>query len=246
MLYRRMFVRRHSEPEHHHVADPVLVDGSQLKGLLQIVETPLGEKMRFVSSQVLDATELLVEIARGTDFEILHLERSPDDPKIYLSAETPEEPHEFEATLKFAHSEVFKFQMKEPLGHHHHGHAHLDDEAHAQAHASTLPSYVKTGERPSALQIIGFGAAGGMIPCPASITVMLLALSTGKAAMGVFTVLGFSLGLALALVGVGVIVVTGLSRLSNTGRLSWVTQRAPVVSAALVIASGITALLFAR
>lgn len=91
------------------------------------------------------------------------------------------------------------FTMTEPDDHH--DHAHLDDIAHAQAHAATMPDYVKKGERPGLWQIIGFGAAGGMIPCPASITVMLLALSTGKAGLGVFTVLGFSLGLALALVG---------------------------------------------
>ncbi len=85
--------------------------------------------------------------------------------------------------------------------HHHHNeqeHAHLDDEAHAREHTMSLPRYINSGERPSTLQIITFGAAGEMICCSASITVMLLALSTGKAAMGVFTVLGFSLGPTLA------------------------------------------------
>ena len=130
--------------------------------------------------------------------------------------------------------------------HDHHDHDHLDDEAHARAHAETLPEYVNSGERPSVWQIISFGAAGGMIPCPASITVMLLALSTGRAALGLFTVLGFSLGLALALVGVGMAIVTGLSKLSDTGRLSWVTKRAPAISAGLVILSGVAALVIAH
>lgn len=141
------------------------------------------------------------------------------------------------------------FKKVEHEHHHHdghHDHAHLDDEAHAKAHAENLPDYVNSGQRPSVWQIMSFGAAGGMIPCPASITVMLLALSSGQAAMGVFTVLGFSLGLALALVGVGMLIVTGLSRLSDTGRLSWVTKQAPVVSAALVIASGFFALSIAH
>lgn len=132
--------------------------------------------------------------------------------------------------------------------HHDHGHGHhhhLDDIAHAKAHAEQLPDYVKRGDRPSIAQIISFGAAGGMIPCPASITVMLLAISTGRAAMGFVTVLGFSLGLAISLVGVGFLVVTGLSKLSENGRLSWVTRHAPVASACLVIASGIFALFVA-
>ena len=156
-------------------------------------------------------------------------------------------------------AETFSFSIQEPEHHdhsgdHHHGHegqhihdhAHMDDAAHAAAHAATLPEYARKGERPSLAQIIAFGAAGGMIPCPASITVMLLALSTGKAGLGVLTVLGFSLGLAVALVGIGVIIVSGLSKLSETGRLSWVTKRAPVISASLVVASGIFALFFAH
>ena len=129
---------------------------------------------------------------------------------------------------------------------HEEDHAHLDDISHAAAHAATLPDYVKKGERPSLGQIIFFGAAGGMIPCPASITVMLLALSTGKTGLGVFTVMGFSLGLAVTLVGVGMIIVSGLSQLSEKGKLSFVTRNAPVVSACLVILSGLFALLIAH
>jgi hypothetical protein len=225
-----------------------MVNSSILNGQIEIVDTPLGERMRFSSSSNLDTLELLVEIQRDHGKEVLHLEKSPDNPLIFLSAEVPQEPHEFSANLLLVGKDRFAFEVTEPDHHHHdeHDHGHLDDEAHARAHAETLPEYVHSGNRPTTLQIVTFGAAGGMIPCPASITVMLLALSTGKAAMGVFTVLGFSLGLAIALVGVGVIIVSGLSMLSETGRLSWVTKRAPVVSAALVIASGCAALLFAH
>jgi nickel/cobalt transporter (NicO) family protein len=248
MLYRRLFIKRQSHEHEHHAPEPVIVKSSILNGQLEIVDTPIGERMRFKSVSNLDATEMLVEITRDHGLETLHLEKSPDDSSVFLSAEVPQEPHEFSAKLLLAQKDSFDFEMKEPEHHNHdeHDHAHLDDEAHARAHAETLPQYVHAGERPTTLQIMTFGAAGGMIPCPASITVMLLALSTGKAAMGVFTVLGFSLGLALALVGVGVITVSGLSKLSETGRLTWITQRAPVVSAALVIASGCAALLFAH
>jgi nickel/cobalt exporter len=251
MLYRRLFIKRtsHVGDHHHHAPNPIDVSGGLLKGILEIVDTPIGERMRFVSSIQLDAKELFVEIRRDGYLETLHMEESREFSLVYLSSEVPEEPHEFKARLVLRNQDVFAFEMKEPEHHHHHDehdHTHLDDEAHAKAHAETLPEYVKTGEKPSTLQIMTFGAAGGMIPCPASITVMLLALSTGRAAMGVFTVVGFSLGLALALVGVGVAIVTGLSKLSDTGRLAWVTKRAPVISAALVIASGCAALLFAH
>lgn len=250
MLYRRVFIKRKSQEHdhHHHAPEPIQVVGAKLNGMLEIIDTPVGERMRFVSQRQLHAEELLVEIMRDGFIESLHLEQSGENPSVYISMEIPAEPHEFKATLKLGSQEKFDFEMREPEDHHHHehDHDHLDDEAHARAHAETLPDYVQAGERPSTLQIVSFGAAGGMIPCPASITVMLLALSTGKSATGVFTVFGFSLGLALALVGVGVAIVSGLSKLSDTGRLSWVTKRAPVASAVLVIVSGFAALLFAH
>lgn len=127
---------------------------------------------------------------------------------------------------------------------HHHDHAHLSDDEHARAHAATIPGYAKRGERPGFLQILLFGAAGGMIPCPASITVMLLALSVGKFGFGMLAVLGFSLGLAITLVGIGLAVVMGLSRLQGTSRFGWVSRQAPVLSAFVVILSGCAALLF--
>ena len=245
MLWRRIALQHRTHDHHHHAPEPVLIFGVSINGLVEIVETPLGERMRFASSQVSLDDEFIVQIDReGGQIEQLSLTKSPENSNVYLSSTVPGEPHEFSASIVSKSSgDSVSFSMKEPEGH---DHSHMDDVAHAQAHAATLPDYVKNGERPSLGQIIGFGAAGGMIPCPASITVMLLALSTGKAGLGVFTVLGFSLGLALALVGVGVLIVTGLSKLSNTGRLSWLSSRAPVISASLVIVSGLFALLIAH
>lgn len=130
-------------------------------------------------------------------------------------------------------------------GHDHdHDHDSMCDDEHARAHAATIPEYAKRGERPTLGQILMFGAAGGMIPCPASITVMLLALSVGKFGFGMLAVAGFSLGLAITLVGIGLAVVLGISRLQGISRFAWVSKQAPVLSAGVVILSGIAALLF--
>lgn len=249
MLWRRLSPKNNSHSHHRHAPEPALIAGHEMNGSIEIVDTPLGERMRFSSTHSTTEDEFSVEIDREHgQIERLTLTKSPENPLIFLSGEVPSEPHEFSARIgsKITGSSV-SFSMKEPEGNnHHHDHSHMDDVAHVQAHAATLPEYVHNGERPSVGQIVGFGAAGGMIPCPASITVMLLALSTGKAGLGVFTVLGFSLGLALALVGVGVLIVTGLSKLSNTSRLSWLSSKAPVVSASLVIVSGLFALMIAH
>lgn len=134
---------------------------------------------------------------------------------------------------------------------HHHdhnkkvSHADMSDDEHARAHSETIPEYVKNGERPTVLQIITFGAAGGMIPCPASITVMLLALSIGKVGAGLFAVAGFSIGLAITLVGIGLVVVAGLSQLQDTGKFHWFSKNASIISAGVVMLSGLFALIFA-
>jgi ABC-type nickel/cobalt efflux system permease component RcnA len=132
---------------------------------------------------------------------------------------------------------------------HHHMQAHagvdhhaMSDDEHACAHAKDLPEYVTRGERPTTLQIVTFGAAGGLIPCPQSISVMLLALSIGAAGLGFLTVLAFSVGLAVTLVGVGLAVVTGLTQLAHYGRFSWFTRQASLISAIMVLFSGCIAL----
>lgn len=133
---------------------------------------------------------------------------------------------------------------------HQHTHDHsdhsLDEDEHARQHAATLPGYVHRGERPTSGQIMAFGAAGGMIPCPASVTVMLLALSVGQVGLGLFTVFGFSLGLALTLVGIGLLIVASLNRLGEAHRFGWLSRRAPLISAAVVVLSGLFALVLAN
>ena len=245
MLWRRLSRRfKQGLAHHHHEAVTIPVRMGDLSGNLDIIDTPIGERMRFRSDLTIADRQLTIEIWRDPVTEILNLEQSPDDPKVFLSGTPPDEPHEFSAQLIRQTGERFSFQVHEPADHH--SHEHLDDIAHAQAHANNLPDYAKQGLRPKTSQIIAFGAAGGMIPCPASITVMLLAVAAGKTSLGLFTVLGFSLGLAITLVGIGMVIVTGLSHIQSSGRFVWVSKNAPILSAGLVTLSGIFALLISH
>ena len=191
---------------------------------------------------------IAIHIAReGGKTEVLELSPDPERKGRFTSQVAPAEPHEFTAEAIVAadgREERHPFAMHEPEGHH--GHDDLDDDAHARAHAAAMPTYVEEGGRPSAMQVIAFGAVGGMIPCPASITVMLLALSVGQAAFGVLAVLCFSLGLAVTMVGIGMVVVAGYSQVAKTGRFAAITRQAPFLSALLVIGTGVAALVFAH
>ncbi len=247
LLKRAPFNHAGSDQYHQHRADPVSIDGNIGWGKLDIILTASGERMRFQASELGMGASLRVLINRPNSIEVLELVESSMVQGEYLSTVAPEEPHEFSAELEIKlneRRETLPFAMHEPDDQHHHDHDLMSDDDHARAHAATIPNYARRGERPSWRQILAFGAAGGMIPCPASITVMLLALSIGRFASGLLAVAGFSLGLAVTLVGVGLVVVTGLNQLKGSGRFEWVSAKAPVLSAGVVMLSGIAALLF--
>ena len=126
--------------------------------------------------------------------------------------------------------------------HHHrhghaHGHDHIDD-AHARAHAREIEARF-AGRTATHAQTVGFGLVGGLIPCPAAITVLLLCLGIGQFWLGVGMVASFSIGLALTLVGAGMAAVLGLryatKRFAGAGRF---LASAPYVSGALILLVG--------
>ncbi len=132
--------------------------------------------------------------------------------------------------------------------HAHHHHHHHDEpaggdgeyqDAHQRAHARDIGQRfadrkVTTG------QIILFGLTGGLIPCPAAITVLLLCLQLKAFTLGFALVLCFSIGLAITLVTVGAL--AALSVRHATSRWSWLNdaaRKAPYFSGLLIIAVGL-------
>jgi nickel/cobalt transporter (NicO) family protein len=229
------------EHGHSHAPDPQPIKGRLASGIVEIIDTPAGERLRLTLDAAVSGLSSRVDIFRDSGrTESLSLTPQNQANLVWLSDVPPDEPHEFKANVVLisgAESEELPFEVHEPEDHHH-NHDHMTDDEHARAHAATLPSYVADGGRPTPWQVMAFGGAGGLIPCPAAVTVMLLSLSVAKSANGLFLVAGFSLGLAITLVGVGLAVVMGLSKLAGTGRLSWLSKQAPVISASLVILSG--------
>jgi nickel/cobalt exporter len=103
-------------------------------------------------------------------------------------------------------------------GHHHprdhdhaHDHAHPHHDAEARSHSHgwgfkhTHDLRLATTNRPSLWVLIGLGIAGGLLPDPAALAILLNALTQGKVMLGLGTVVVFSIGFASTLVIVGVI-----------------------------------------
>lgn len=123
---------------------------------------------------------------------------------------------------------------------HDHGHTHDGDEdSHARAHAAAIERTFKDG-RATTWQIVTFGLGGGLIPCAAAVTVLLVCLQIDRFWLGVGLVAAFSAGLALTLVAVGVVTALGLAAArSRTARFDALFARAPYLSAALIAVVGL-------
>ena len=91
--------------------------------------------------------------------------------------------------------------------------------------------------------LLGLSIAGGLLPDPAALAILLSAIASGKIILGLLTVLVFSLGFASVLVVVGVVAAhVGqliLTWLSNRW-MSWVQIGAAVliVGVGLVLTAG--------
>jgi len=112
-------------------------------------------------------------------------------------------------------------------------------DAHEREHALEINRRFASG-RATTGQIVLFGLTGGLIPCPASITVLLLCLQVGKFALGAALVLCFSIGLALTMVLVGVAAALSLRHVSGRWKgFDALATRAPYVSGALIALVGL-------
>ena len=81
-----------------------------------------------------------------------------------------------------------------------------------------------------------FGLTGGLIPCPASITVLLLCLQLKEVALGATLVLGFSLGLALTMVASGALAALSVRHAArHWGGFGRWADKAPYLSGALML-----------
>ena len=142
-------------------------------------------------------------------------------------------------------------RLREEHGHHHHhhgegdqGHDHHhddleDEDAHARAHAADIQKrfanrQVTTG------QIVIFGLTGGLMPCPAAVSILIVCLQLKEFSLGFSIVAAFSFGLALTMISVGVLASWGFQKLAEkSGWFSRVAARAPYVSSYLLIALGL-------
>ncbi|HBU6573915.1 nickel/cobalt efflux transporter RcnA [Citrobacter amalonaticus] len=126
---------------------------------------------------------------------------------------------------------------------HHHDHCDLAgltegskayQDAHERAHASDIQRRFHDKEVTNG-QILLFGLTGGLIPCPAAITVLLICIQLKAFTLGATMVLGFSLGLAITLVTVGVGAAVSVHQVAKRwSGFNALARKAPYFSSLLI------------
>ncbi|MGW3150250.1 urease accessory protein UreH domain-containing protein [Streptomyces sp. NPDC001177] len=134
---------------------------------------------------------------------------------------------------------------------HRHQHDHDHDHGHAHPHAVEHTHGGFTHTHPTAPTLRGtilLGFAGGLVPSPSAVVVLVGAAALGQAWFGLLLVVAYGVGLALTLTAAGFAVVklgTGINRVMD-GRPRWTThpltalvrRTMPLASAFVVLALG--------
>lgn len=128
-------------------------------------------------------------------------------------------------------------------GHHHHPHEHAPAACGCGHHHDGKDAgrqLLKQGHV-STWQIMLFGVTGGLMPCPASIAVLLICIQLREFTLGASMVAAFSTGLALTLMTVGIAAAWGrghVERLYGQDRAAKLSRYLPLASAALMLLLG--------
>ena len=246
MLWRtRRDVAAH-DGQHHDYDEARSIDTGHGVLRLEIFEdgAPPHWRLRSISGQAMRAGDIALETIR-TDGSRQTFQFSPEGDFLQSTDEIPE-PHEFNARLVLSHGDhahSYTVEFHEH-GHHYAVHEGLDvgtgdyADAHEREHAQEIKrrfanQHVTTG------QIVMFGLTGGLIPCPASITVLLLCLQLKQFTLGMALVLCFSIGLAITMVTAGAAAALGVQHASKRwAGFGDLAARAPYFSSVLIILVG--------
>ncbi len=129
-------------------------------------------------------------------------------------------------------------ELKAPVSpdshHNHHDHNHDHQHGHESEHVHT-----QGGKRVNYWQLCLLGISGGIVPCPAALAILLASIGVGRLAEGLTYILLFSLGLASALIAIGITVVGAGKLVSRFLDAKKFARKISIVSAAVITIIGV-------
>lgn len=191
-------------------------------------------------SPIAKGTRLSIDTAR-LDGSVQRFQFEPEEGCWQSTAIVPE-PHAFAATLTMGHEDhAHTYRLRFDSDQHHapvatevkpEGEVYQD--AHERAHAEDIAKRF-ANRSVTTPQIVLFGITGGLMPCPAAFTILLVCLQLKRATLGFAIVGAFSFGLALTMVTVGALAAWSVQhaerRFSGFGDTM---RKAPYVSCVLL------------
>lgn len=124
--------------------------------------------------------------------------------------------------------------------HHHHApdHSHSHDHSHGHDHGHHHHHH---DEPLSRRGLLGMGIAGGLVPSPSALVVLLGAIALGRTWFGILLVVAYGAGMAAVLTAAGLLLVKVRDRLAPaiTGRFGRVRAALPLFTAGLVLVVGL-------
>ncbi|MEK0181573.1 MAG: high-affinity nickel-transporter [Oscillatoriales cyanobacterium] len=87
--------------------------------------------------------------------------------------------------------------------------------------------------------LLALGISGGLLPCPSALVMLLSASALGSVGLGMTLVVAFSLGLALVLTAIGLILVYAKGKFDKLPKQLAVVKILPGISAMLVLLLGL-------
>ena len=147
------------------------------------------------------------------------------------------------------HEHGHRDDHEHPHGHdaaHGHGHAHGHEHPHPHGHEHAPAR----GEAISWRGLLALGLSGGLVPSASALILLLGSIAAGRVGYGLVLVVGFGLGMAVVLAGVGLVLVHarafverrfsgGPMSVARFGRLDRVVVPVQVATAGLVVVLGI-------
>jgi ABC-type nickel/cobalt efflux system permease component RcnA len=129
---------------------------------------------------------------------------------------------------------------------HDHDHVHSHDHDHALGHDHNHHhgpgghTHVPEGDVTLA-SLIALGASGGLVPCPSALVLLLSSVAMGRVGLGMVLLVGFSAGLAVVLMAIGLMVLYAKHLLPDQERAARhpAFRLIPVLSAALIVCVGL-------
>ena len=232
----RTWREQKAEHDHHHHDEPRSISLAGQPLSLEIFEdgVPPRWRVRSETGALPPAGDIRVTTVRADGAEQTFAFAARNG-HLESLAEIPE-PHEFKARVTLA-GDTAEVLFEE------HNHDHMDlgdeDDAHARAHAADIRKRF-AGRTVTTAQIVMFGLTGGLIPCPAAITVLLLCIQLKQFTLGFVLVLCFGIGLAITMVSAGVLAALSLRHVErHWSGFSRFAHQAPYVSAALIVLVGL-------